>query len=204
MARLLIKMEGLEQQTLELRPGVNRVGRDPDSDFPIDHPTVSANHCELVCSADGLMLRDCNSSNGTFVNGEPIREAWLRPGQTVVLGGVELFVEDTGGSVVIPRFERERPKPPVILPDGAVACPRHPQTHATYKCTHCGEVMCAGCVHVMRLQGGQPLLLCLLCSHKCEPIETPKIAKKKSFLGFLRDTAKIRFRAIAGREKSQK
>ena len=30
MARLLIKTEGLENQTLELRFGTNRVGRDPD------------------------------------------------------------------------------------------------------------------------------------------------------------------------------
>ena len=41
MARLLIKMEGLENRTLELRFGVNHVGRDPDCDFPIDHPAVS-------------------------------------------------------------------------------------------------------------------------------------------------------------------
>ena len=103
MARLLIKTEGLENQTLELRLGVNHVGRDPDCDFPIDHPTVSTSHCELVLSNDGVMLRDCDSTNGTFVNGEPVKEAWLLPGQTVHLGDVELFVETTEVNVAIPQ-----------------------------------------------------------------------------------------------------
>ena len=101
MARLLIKTEGLENRTLELRLGVNRVGRDPDCDFPIIHPTVSTNHCELVVTGVGVMLRDCNSTNGTFLNGDPVREAWLLPGQEVKLGDVELFVESTEVNVAV-------------------------------------------------------------------------------------------------------
>jgi len=68
MAKLLIKMQGLENRTVELRFGVNRIGRDPDCDCPIDHPTVSASHCELELSGAGVMLRDCGSTNGSFVN----------------------------------------------------------------------------------------------------------------------------------------
>ena len=102
MAKLLIKTEGLENRTLELRFGVNHVGRDPESDFSIDHPTVSTSHCELVLSAEGVLLRDCDSTNGTFVNGDPIKEAWLLPGQTVNLGDVELFVESTEINISIP------------------------------------------------------------------------------------------------------
>ena len=95
MARLLIKMQGLENRTFELRFGVNRIGRDPACDFPIDHPTVSFNHCELELSGAGVKLHDCGSTNGTFVNGDHIKESWLFPGQTVHLGDVELFVEST-------------------------------------------------------------------------------------------------------------
>ena len=86
MARLLIKTVGLENETLELRFGVNHVGRDPACDFTIVHPSVSALHCELVLSSDGVLIHDCDSTNGTFVNGEPIKDAWLRAGQTVRLG----------------------------------------------------------------------------------------------------------------------
>ena len=201
MARLLIKTEGLQQRALELRLGVNRVGRDPDADFFIHHPTISTDHCELVVSADGVWLRDCDSTNGTFVNGDPVREAWLLPGQTVNLGDVELFVENTEVNVAIPKFERDRPKPPVVLPDGAILCPRHSKVEATYKCTHCSEVMCSACVRMMRIKGGQPLLLCLLCSHKCEPLQVAPPKKKKGILGLI-DTVKLKFNYVLGREKT--
>jgi hypothetical protein len=205
MARLLIKTAGLANRTLELRLGVNRIGRDPDSDFSISHPTVSSIHCELVVSNDGVLLRDCDSTNGTFINGDAVDEVWLMPGQEVKLGDVELFVENTEVNVAIPQFERPRqqPPPPAVLPDGALSCPRHVETPATYKCTHCGEVMCNDCIHIMRRKGGLPLLLCRLCSHKCEPIQIAQPKKKKSFRSLL-DTVKLKFNHALGRENLPK
>jgi hypothetical protein len=202
MARLLIKTAGLENRILELRLGVNRVGRRADCDFPISHPTVSGNHCELILSGDGVRLRDCGSTNGTFVNGQPVAETWLSPGQQVRLGDVELSVENTEINVAIPQFERpsQLPPPPVVLPDGALSCPRHTEAHATYKCTHCTEVMCNACVRIMRRRGGLPLFLCVLCSHKCEPIMVVVPKKKKGFLSLLQDTVRLKFKH-SGREK---
>jgi pSer/pThr/pTyr-binding forkhead associated (FHA) protein len=193
MARLLIKTEGLENRILELRLGVNRVGRDPGCEFCIDHPTISSLHCELALSNDGVYIHDCDSTNGTFVNDEPVMEAWLDAGQEVRLGDVELFVESTDVNVAIPKFERERPKPPVVLPDGMLACSRHAQAQATYKCTNCLDVMCDGCVRVMRVRGGQPLFLCPVCGRKSERIQIAAPKKKKTgFAGFL-DTVKLKF-----------
>src|SRR5580693_9195793 len=133
MARLLIKTEGLDQRALVLRLGVNHVGRDPDCEHCIDHPTISFLHCELALTADGVYIRDCDSTNGTFLNGEPVMEAWLDPGQKLRLGDVELLVESTDVNVAIPQFERPRQTapPPVILPDGVLSCPRHAETAAT-------------------------------------------------------------------------
>lgn len=205
MARLLIKTGGLENRTLELRLGVNRVGRDPECDFPVIHSTVSANHCEIIVSADGVLLRDCESTNGTFINGDPVKEAWLMRGQEVRLGDVEMFVESTEVNVAIPKYERERPKPPVVLEGGMLSCPRHPEAVATYKCTHCSEVMCNHCVHLMRVKGGQALLLCPLCSHKCEPIAgTEPKKKKKGFFANLADTVKLKFKGPAARQRTRR
>jgi len=184
-----------------LRLGVNRVGRDPECEFCIDHPTVSSVHCELALSKDGVYIRDCHSTNGTFINGEPVLEKWLDAGQEVRLGDVELLVESTDANVAIPKFEREHPKPPVVLPGGAMLCPRHPQAQATYKCTHCNEIMCNACIHIMRRKGGTPLFLCVLCSHKCEPIQIAQPKKKKGLAGFL-DTVRLKFGY--SREKVQK
>ncbi|MBU6411307.1 MAG: hypothetical protein KGR98_13055, partial [Verrucomicrobia bacterium] len=69
----------------------------------------------------------------------------------------------------------------------------------TFKCTHCSEVMCSSCVHVLRRKGGQPLFLCPLCSHKCQRLGGEK--KKKAFMEFLQRTAKLPWAYLAGRSK---
>ena len=192
MARLLIKTAGLENQILELRLGVNRVGRDSDCEFCVEHPTISSLHCEMSLTSDGVYIRDCHSTNGTFVNGEPVLETWLDPGQTVHLGDVELFVESTDANVAIPKFERPRPKPPVVLPDGAMLCQRHPGAKVTHRCTHCHSVLCDSCVTRLRRKGGKTLKLCKLCSHPVELLPSEK-PKKKSFLSKLTSTIKLPF-----------
>jgi hypothetical protein len=138
------------------------------------------------------------------VNGDPVQEVRLLQGQTVALGDVELFVESTEANVSIPQYERPRPKPPVVLAEGGMICPRHSRAPATYKCTHCNEIMCSECVHVLRRKGGQPLFLCPLCSHKCELIQIVGPKKKKSFVEFLQDTVKLRFKHTINRNNSQK
>jgi hypothetical protein len=140
-----------------------------------------------------VIIRDCGSTNGTFVDGEQVKEAKLRSGQTVHLGDVELFVENTDVKVAIPKFERERPKPPVMLPGGAMICPRHSREQAAYRCTHCHEIMCSHCVHRVGRRGGKVHLLCPLCSHKCEPIGKPK-KKKRTLLDLLHNTVRLKFR----------
>jgi len=200
MARLLIRTEGLGVQAIELQMGVNHVGRNPDCEHCLSHHTVSSLHCELSLTNDGVYLRDCHSTNGTFLDGEPVKEAWLRPGQKLRLGNVELQVESVEASIAIPEIKRAAPAPKVIQENGELYCPRHPDRKITFKCTHCTEVMCNACVHVMKRQGGQPLYLCRVCSHICERIELVQEKKKKGFFGFLQETVKLKFRH-SGREK---
>jgi pSer/pThr/pTyr-binding forkhead associated (FHA) protein len=191
MARLVVKSEGREQ-VIELKLGVNRLGRSPDADLQIVHSTISGFHCELELDRDELILRDCESTNGTFVDGEPVREARLMAGQSFAVGDVEIFVESTEVNVEIPKIEVPVLKaPPVVLKNGALLCTRHPSATVTHRCTHCKEVMCEDCVTRMRRRGGKYLELCSLCSHKVERISGKK--KKKSILGFLAKTVKLPF-----------
>jgi hypothetical protein len=200
MARLLIRTVGLGVQAIELQMGVNHVGRSPDCEQHLNHHTISALHCELSLTHDGVYLRDCNSTNGTYLNGEPVKEAWLRPGQELRLGDVELYVESVDATIAIPEIKLDAPAPKVIQQAGELYCSRHSDRKITFKCTNCAEVMCNACVHVMKRQGGQPLYLCRVCSHKCERIDVIQEKKKKGFLGFLQDTVKLKFRH-SGHEK---
>lgn len=202
MARLLIQMDGIESRTLNLRLGSNFVGRSLDCDFQIDHSTISSRHCELILSTEGVLLRDCNSTNGTFVDGEPIKEARLRPGQSVHLGEVKLFVESAEVTIAIPKIQQPAAVPvgvgsPVVMPPGALVCPRHLNAFATYKCTQCSEVMCGKCVRSIKRHGGVALLLCPVCNGKCLRIKAEP--KKKTFIDTLRKTVKLPFASLAER-----
>jgi pSer/pThr/pTyr-binding forkhead associated (FHA) protein len=194
MASLVIKSPGFENRILELKIGLNRLGRGPGNDFQIEHPTISARHCEVELIGNELIMRDCGSTNGTLVAGHPVKEAKLIQGQTFCLGDVVVLVENTEVTVAIPRFDvpDERPKPPVVTSDGTMVCPRHPQKRATYQCTHCLEVMCDECAHRLRRQGGKVHHLCPRCSHPCAPLERPR-KSKKSFFNLVTRTVRIPF-----------
>lgn len=196
MARLLVKTEGLGMQAIELRMGVNRVGRSRDCEVCLPHTTVSSQHAELALSNDGVYLRDTNSTNGTFLNGQPVGESWLVPGNEIRFGDVELLVESTEANIAIPELQQGEPAPaaPIILENGLEACPRHETVAATFRCPHCTTIMCNACVRVLKLQGGKPHFHCRLCSKECERIEAAFVKKKKGFLEMLQDTVRFTFK----------
>jgi pSer/pThr/pTyr-binding forkhead associated (FHA) protein len=181
---------------VELKLGVNRLGRAPDCDLHLEHPTVSGTHCEVLLGCGQVWVRDCGSTNGTFVDGTPVKEAILFPGQTLRLGDVELLIADTQIPISIPKFEVSTPPaPPVLLPNGSVICRRHRFSLATYRCTHCRELLCEECIHRLRRRGGKWLFLCSVCSYPVEAIGSGK-KKKKSLLARLRETTKLLFSRI--------
>lgn len=192
MARLVVLSDRSHAQVIELKLGLNRLGRSSENDFQIEHPTISSRHCEITLGDEAVSVRDCDSTNGTFLNGEPIREAQLRAGQTLQLGDVELLVETTDVTIAIPRFEQPIAAPPIVLTDGKLVCPRHAQVLVTHQCTFCRELMCDACVHSLRRRGGKLLKLCPICSHVVERIGGVK-KPKRSLLEFLRSTVRLPF-----------
>ncbi|MBI1916224.1 MAG: FHA domain-containing protein [Planctomycetes bacterium] len=63
------------------------LGRHPECDHQLYHPLVSRRHCQLT-EADGrLVVRDLQSKNGTFVNGNRVTDAGvLCDGDEINLG----------------------------------------------------------------------------------------------------------------------
>jgi hypothetical protein len=75
---------------------VTTVGRSPDSDIFLDDVTVSRRHAEFVRSAQGFLVRDVGSLNGTYVDRNLIQEALLRDGDEVQVGKYRLVFHDGG------------------------------------------------------------------------------------------------------------
>lgn len=61
-------------------------GRHPECDLTLDDPTVSRRHAAFVLRGDEWWVVDLDSTNGTQVNGHPVREQALTPGTRVSLG----------------------------------------------------------------------------------------------------------------------
>ena len=66
------------------------LGSAGENDMIVDDETVSRNHCRIFMEDGHYMVKDLDSTNGTFVNRVRIREAWLKPGCTLHLGRAEL------------------------------------------------------------------------------------------------------------------
>ena len=74
-----------------LAGGVRTIGRATGADFIVDAPLVSRVHCRLTSLPGGaLEVRDLDSTNGTFVNGERVENAVLASGDKLRVGRVEL------------------------------------------------------------------------------------------------------------------
>lgn len=78
---------GLEAgSTYELQTPVTLLGRGTDCDLRLVDPGVSRHHSELRVEDDQVVLVDLGSTNGTFVNGQPVRRVALTDGTNVTLG----------------------------------------------------------------------------------------------------------------------
>ena len=93
MLKLVLLSEGMTGETHELTGEKTTIGRLDDNAFPIAEPSVSSHHCEIVMRGREVIVRDLDSTNGTFINGEKITECILKPGEVLRLGQVAMRLE---------------------------------------------------------------------------------------------------------------
>jgi pSer/pThr/pTyr-binding forkhead associated (FHA) protein len=115
MAKLVILNQGMTGRVFELNVEHTAVGRVEDNSFQIADPSVSSHHAEILLRGSDILVRDLNSTNGTFINNDKIAEAVLKPGQTLRFGQVELKIDDG------------RPVSPAAVPAPAPAAPSAPK-----------------------------------------------------------------------------
>jgi len=69
------------------------VGRDETCDLVIPNNQLSRRHCLLDITARGLLVRDLNSTNGTYVNGHFIKEGYMNAGDRLILGTYVMILQ---------------------------------------------------------------------------------------------------------------
>jgi hypothetical protein len=96
MPKLVVLSEGLTGRSYELKVEKTTIGRLEDNSFQIPEQSVSSHHCEVLLKGNDVVVKDLNSTNGTFINGEKITEKSLKPGQILRLGQIEMRLEGDG------------------------------------------------------------------------------------------------------------
>jgi len=194
MPRLICKSGVDPEVFFDLRLGVNKLGRLPGNHFQVEHATVSSTHCEITWLDGGIVVRDCNSTNGTFIDDVQISEGKLQTGQVLKLGEVEFLLDSSEVRVSVPDTRNGIEMRPASLADGSIPCTNHFEIPATSRCTKCKREYCAACVHELHRAGGKKLRLCPECSGPMEylPGKGPLKLKKKSFLSRIKQTLKIK------------
>ena len=80
-----------------------RIGR-AGTDLVLGDKLISSQHCELTLEEDGYRLRDLGSTNGTYVRGLRIVDAFIEPGAEITLGNTLVRFSALGGSARVPLW----------------------------------------------------------------------------------------------------
>jgi pSer/pThr/pTyr-binding forkhead associated (FHA) protein len=90
MAKLILSMDGLVLKEIPLTKERTTIGRKPHNDIQIDNLAVSGEHAVIVTILNDSFLEDLGSTNGTVVNGSPIKKHFLQNNDIIELGKYKL------------------------------------------------------------------------------------------------------------------
>lgn len=100
----------LAERRIALHDGENIIGRDPGVDVWIDAPGVSRRHARISIDAEGAVLEDLGSKNGTMLAGQPLRGAVrLGDGARIGFGALRVvYRAPAAATTTIARGGRDR------------------------------------------------------------------------------------------------
>jgi pSer/pThr/pTyr-binding forkhead associated (FHA) protein len=98
MPKLVVLSEGFKGRSYDLKVDKTTIGRVDDNSFQLEEPSVSSHHCEVFLRGNDVVVKDLNSTNGTYINGEKVSEGVLKPGQVLRLGQIDMQLQPGGAA----------------------------------------------------------------------------------------------------------
>jgi len=106
MAKLVLLSEGFTGRSHELIAEKTTIGRVEDNTFQIADASVSSHHCEIHQRGSEVVVKDLNSTNGTFIEGQQITgEGVIKPGQILRLGQIQARLEIPGAAAAPKKID---------------------------------------------------------------------------------------------------
>jgi pSer/pThr/pTyr-binding forkhead associated (FHA) protein len=138
MAKIILSLEGSVIREFPLDKDRVTIGRKPQNDIQIENLAVSGEHACIVTILNDSFLEDLGSTNGTLVNGNPIKKHILQSNDVIEIGKYRLkyVVEKVAGaSAPVEDFEKtmvmtRSPKAAAAAPKPAAPAPAAPPTAA--------------------------------------------------------------------------
>ena len=179
----------------ELKPGLNKLGRNPTNDFRVSDPSVSSFHAELAVEDEMIRVRDLGSTNGTFIDDRRIEEWVLKPENTLRLGNIRMKLDEVVVTPVCPVPSAATTAAAEL--NLAANCAYHADLRASFRCENCGGAFCGACVRIVGQSRTGATTVCPLCKGQCYDLPAdPKAAaaKSPSLLNRLTQTLKIQLK----------
>jgi pSer/pThr/pTyr-binding forkhead associated (FHA) protein len=86
MPKLVLSLDGVVLREVSITKDRTTIGRRSHNDVVIDNLAVSGEHAVMIANGDDTYLEDLGSTNGTTVNGQPIKKHLLQNGDLVEIG----------------------------------------------------------------------------------------------------------------------
>jgi pSer/pThr/pTyr-binding forkhead associated (FHA) protein len=107
MAKLIISLDGQVLDEVELVKERTTIGRKPHNDVRIENLAVSGEHAAIVTILNDSFLEDLGSTNGTTVNGHPIKKHFLQNNDVVEIGKYKLkYINEKASQSSAADFEK--------------------------------------------------------------------------------------------------
>lgn len=96
MSKLILSLDGVIVKEVQLCKSRSTIGRRFSNDIVIENLAVSGEHAEIQYIGNQMVLKDLGSTNGTYVNGKPIRSQALENGDEIEIGRYKIqYLEGT-------------------------------------------------------------------------------------------------------------
>lgn len=92
--KITVMVDGKPGQVYALGMGTTSLGRSPDNDIHVPEERVSRKHAQIAFGPGGYAIYDLNSENGTYVNGNRIREHFLVDGDMLLIGTTQFLYSE--------------------------------------------------------------------------------------------------------------
>ena len=126
MAKLILSVDGQVLKEFTLSKERTLIGRKPHNDIQVDNLAVSGEHAAIITILNDSFIEDLGSTNGTMVNGKPIKKHFLQNNDVVEIGKHKLkYFNDAPTATSAADFEKT-----MIIRSPAKAAPPAPPAPA--------------------------------------------------------------------------